>query len=312
MRRLAGISPTTRFLMFDPNASYASLCCEYTDILRVAWYELRLNPFVAPVGYPYKLWMARQVALLGEGELLHSRYLIQKRLDGLFERFGVPPRDDGRCRVPSLPDLLNDLVSKRERPGSRDEGYRAAASNVLDGRIRSSGDVYECWRGQESRLSDARVCLDTAGLEPEESLEYFQNVLIEYLYAHRSLLAEGGALPSRIVVLIEEAQAHLAKGSGDRLKRWVKILLRSRSLGIGFIFIVQDLAAVDPMIFSAANTHAVFRQGSSSSKLMAKRVLDLTEREKEMLSTLQDGECFLRMAGHEAWPHPFVMKVPLA
>lgn len=307
---LVAACPWVPILVFDPNRSYEAQCRDPRTWVSIPYYETRINVFRAPAGYAYGPWRPQKIDALGRGELLHSRYLMEKRLDRMFIEAGVPERDDGKCLAPSLVDLRDDLATRHEKPGSRDEAYRTAALNVINGRIHTTGiEVYNCSRGMEDTLTNSRVRVDTHGLSPPESLEFFETGLIHYLYGRRSLepLVEPPVL--RALVVVEEAQVLLGRHAHTNIALYQEILLKSRSLGIGFVFVAQDLEDIDPRVVSAICNFAVFRQSSAPNKRLARDLLDLSPRETELLGRLPTGECFVKMGGHPRWPFPFLMRV---
>ena len=302
--------PWVTILLFDPNRSYEALCREHRIWVSLPFYETRMNVFCPPPGYPFGTWVCQKLDALGRNELRNSIYLITRRLDKRLAADGLPERDDGRCLPSSLINLRDDLDMHREKPGSRDEAYRAAALNVIDGRIRTTGSsVYDCARGMEDLLTRSRVRLDVQGLSPPESAEFYQTNFIQYLYCRRSLepLVEPPVLEALTVV--EEAQVLLGKYAHANIASYQEILLKSRSLGMGFIFVAQDLQDIDPRVLSAIGNFAVFRQSSAVNKRLARDLLDLSPRETELLGRLETGECFVKMGGHPRWPFPFLMRV---
>jgi hypothetical protein len=202
------------------------------------------------------------------------------------------------------------LATRREKPGTRDEAYRSAALNVIDGRIRTTGsEVYDCSRGMEDLLTSSRVRIDTHGLSPPESAEFYQTSLVHYQHCRRSLesIVEPPALEALFVA--EEAQVLLGRHSHANIALYQEILLKSRSLGTGFIFVAQDIEDIDPRVLSAISNFAVFRQSSAVNKRLARDLLDLSSRETELVGRLPTGECFVKMGGHPRWPFPFLMRV---
>jgi len=311
LKHLVAVRPEIAVIIWDPVQGYAELCRDPATWVNIAWHEVRINPLRAPVGYLYELWKPQKAdALGGRSELLHGRYLVLKRLDRQFEEAGVPERDDGKCPVPSLFDLRDDLARNREKPGSRDEGYRAAALNLIEGRIRTTGGhVYDCARGMEDYLTSTRVHMDMHGLSPPESVEFFETSLIHHLYCRRSLepLVEPPVLDALSVA--EEAQVLLGRHAHTNIALYQEILLKSRSQGTGFLFVVQDLEDIDRRVLSAISNFAIFRQASATNKRLARDLLDLSPREAELLGRLPTGECFVKMGGHKRWPFPFLMRV---
>lgn len=299
-----------RLLVLDPNSTYASLVdTQPGRWLRIPWETVRLNPLCAAKGIPYVRWIPRAIDILSGAELMHSRYLLIRRVERLFERAGVPAIDDGASPVPSLFDLRQDLETRRERPGSREEGYRAAALTVLDGRVRSTGDLFRAGRGMEHLLTTSRVILDVRGLAPLESQIYLTTHLCNYLCETRASAPAVDPPELAAWVVLEEAQTLMQRGDPHRIPFWRELLTRSRSCGVGYCLVGHHISGIDPLIASVMGTTAVFSQTSDKNKRAAADILDLSPRERELLSRLAVGSCLFRMAGHAPFPHPFLLNV---
>ena len=310
IRLLMAVRPDVRILILDPNYSYDTLTKENPSAwIDIDWTDVRTNVLRAPTGYSYDFWRNQAIDLLGRGELLHSRYFLAERLDTLYKRFSVPDVDDGVALVPSLFDLREDLLSKKCKPGSAEERYRQTSLGVLDGRLRATGAVFNCARGMEDALLNARTRISTAGLAPLENVRFFHSHFLHYSY--RARLMAPRVEPPRImdVTVCEEAQPLIEKRDDAPLPLMSELCLRSRSVGHGNIFICQDITHVDYSILSAIGTYVVFSQGNANGKYTCQKMLDLSEKETSILGALPVGTAFVKAVGHEAWPFPFLMKV---
>lgn len=309
LRMIVSLWPWIRIILFDPSRSYATLCSDPRLWVNIPWADLRLAPFCAPLGFPYSLWLPQRVDALCRGELKHSRYLILRRLDALFAGAAIPSHDDGACPSPSLVDLRNNLASQRERPGTPEDRYRASALNVLDGRVRTAGSVFDCARGMEDPLTSTRACIDTHGLSPQATIEYLETAIVQYAFCKRMLAPRIEPPELHTLVVVEEAQNVVGKHPSSDPQLYHELLLQSRSLGLGFMFIAHDLENADNTIFSAISNFALFAQSSAANKKLAANLLNLSSGEAELLGRLSVGNCLVRMVGHSKWPHPFVMRV---
>lgn len=305
---LARVRPDVRILVFDPNNSYVDVCVP-PDWASLDWREVRVNRLCAPPGYPCALWKAEVVDALSRGELLHSRYLCMRRVDALFERAGVPLVDDGVTPVPSLFDLRDDLAANRERPGSKDEAYRQSALGVLDGILRTTGSVYDCARGMESGLINSRLRVSTLGLSPRESSERFITGVEHYAYRARCTVPVLAPPRLHLLNVAEEAQTLLESRPGAPIAMYQEMLQRSRALGIGYVFICQDISSIAPIVFSGISNYFVFGQSSAQNKRVARNILDLDREEALLLGELGTGECFVKFTGHPEWPFPFTARI---
>lgn len=290
-----------RILLFDPNNSYTSLCADPARWLNVPWPDLRLNPLAPPKGVDIGSWIPSKVEQLARGELISARHFLLGRIEELYARW---KELDG---YPSLFDLRDDLVRRKCRPGSAEERYRQSSLNMLDGRLRAAGDVFNCSEGMESLLLDTRARIDTSGCATETQA-YVQTSLCHHDYTRRGLLPSMPEPAAESLVVCEEAQTLLAPPR-DGLPLFLELLQRSRSRGIGYVFVCQDLGALDPRILPVIGNLFVFAQSSRRNKSIARDILDLNDRETHLLGELSRGECFVRLVGHEAWPHTFLLRV---
>lgn len=293
-----------RVLIFDPNRSYQTLCSDPTRWLSIDWEDTRQNPLLAPPGYPEHKWLNEKNDLFCRGELLHSRYLLANRLDKLFEAAHSRP---GPFVCPGLFDLRNELLH-RCRPGSREEAYRESLLNIIDGRLRATGEVYDCAAGMEAALINSRVRISTEGLMPTQTLRFFLDNLIHHVARTRSLATLPDPPQLHTVIVVEEAQTLLAK-SGD-IAFYQELLLRARSLGVGFVLLAQSIADIDPLVLAAVSNFFVFAQSTNESKRAVRSILDLSKQEMELLGRLSTGRCYIRFTGHPDFPHPFIARTP--
>lgn len=306
---LAHLAPHLRIMVFDPNRSYARTCADPHLWATLTWNIARLGVFAPPPGYPIEQWITEKAEQFCRGELISSRYLFSRRLDALFEAARRRTSETTGLIYPSFHDLRDNLMYAKCRPGSVEERYRESLLNVVDGRIRTSGSIYDCSSGMESLLTKTRVRISTEGLAPIQSLEFFETHLIHYACRRRSLepLVEPPTLHTLIV--LEEAQTLLQK-HGDNIAYYQELLLKARSLGIGFVFICQDISSIDPLVLAACSNFFVFGQSSFDDKKACQNLLDLSARETAMLSEISVGECFIRLSGHSEWPYPFLARIP--
>jgi DNA helicase HerA-like ATPase len=162
----------------------------------------------------------------------------------------------------------------------------------------------------EALLTNSRTRVSTEGLAPVETLEYYITNLVHYLYRKRSLEPMVDPPALHTIVVVEEAQTLVERHPFAVIPFYNEMLLRCRSLGIAFIFVVQDINRVDPTIQAACSNVVLFTQSTGFNKRAAHHIADLSSRETSMLGELQTGECFIRFAGHPTWPYPFLARIP--
>lgn len=308
LRLLSVLAPSVRILLFDPNRSYASLS-DPSLWLTLPWADLRLNPLVPAPGYALDRWQVEKIEILCRGELLHSRYLVARLLAGLVDRARRSARPGEAFVCPSLHDLRDALAAMKCRPWSPDEKYRQTALNVLDGRLLTSGGIYDCAAGMEPLVTDTRVRIATDGLSPLASLEFFVTTLIHYVCACRSLAPREEPPTLRFLVVVEEAAAILER-RGDAIPFYQEMLLRARSLGVGFLFVTQDISRIDPLVLAGCSNYFIFGQSTLDNRRVIQSMAGLSARETELLGQLEVGECLIRFTGHPIWPHPFLARIP--
>ena len=310
MACLVAAYPWIRMLVFDPNDSYAAFCSNPRLWLSAPWHDLRLNPFVPPHRYAPNLWLAECVDLLSRGELMHSKYLVGTRLDMLVSEARRAAGSATDFTYPSLIDLRDDLANRKCRPGSKEDQYRESALNVLDGRVRSTGALYDCAKGMEPLLTDTRARVSTKGLSPITTLDFVVTNLIHYVCRARSIHPAPEPPQLHTLIVIEEAQSLLEHRAWGGITFYQETLLKARGLGVGFVLVTQDISHIDPLVLAAVSNHFVFAQSSARNKRAVRDTLDLSHHETGLLGELQPGECFIKFAGHPTWPHAFLARIP--
>ncbi len=306
---VAAACPNVRIIVFDPNRSYEILCSDSRVWLSVAWDAIKLGPFAPPPGYPLQRWISEKVDQFCRGELMASRYLLARCLDELIASAMHRAATTGTIVYPSLGDARTYLLGKKYPAWSPDEKYRRSLHNVLDGRIRTSGSIYDCSTGMESLITDSRVRIATDGLAPLQSMEFLVTHLIHYACRRRAIqpLAEPPELHT--VIVLEEAQTLLQR-HGDNIAYYQELLLKARALGVGFVFVCQDISRIDPIVLAACSNHFIFGQANADDKHTCQKLLDLSSRETALLSELTVGEAFVRFIGHPIFPWPFLARIP--
>lgn len=303
--------PWVRILLFDPNRSYAYLASD-PAWLSVDWQNLRLNPIVPPVGYPMEYWMPGFVDVFARRELMHSKYLFTRRLDDLIHAAIVRTPTGADVVYPSLFDVREDLENMKCRSRwGREENHRESLLNVLDGRLRATSEVYRCAQGMEAPMTDTRVRISTEGLAPVETLQFFINNLIHYLYRRRSLAPIMEPPELHTLLVVEEAQVLLQKTAEERpLAYYQELMLKARAAGIGTLLIAQDIGRIDPVVLAAVSNYFLFAQSSMGNIAVAQKMLSLSNQEASLLGSLATGEVFIRFVGHRDWPYPFLARIP--
>ncbi len=306
---LTRLYPHVRILLFDPNRTYAHLASD-PNWCNIDLHDLRLNPLAPPSGYGLDAWLTESLDILCLDELKHSKYLIHRRIDFLINEERKRAASPAAFRYPSLVNLRDNLAARKERPGSSMERYRETALNVIDGRVRACPSLYDCSTGMEGLVTRSRTRIATEGIGNVANLEFLFSHFVHSVAAQRSM--EPSEIPPTLhtFIVLEEAQTLLQPRTAG-ITFYQEQLLKSRALGVGFLFIGQDLNRIDTGIVAAVNNFAVFCQSTRDNKRAVQATLDLSARETELLGKLPPGVCFLRFAGHPLWSYPFLATIPM-
>ena len=170
--------------------------------------------------------------------------------------------------------------------------------------------VFDCSKGMEMGLVNGRFRLDVMGIAPPEVLVVYLNIIVHAAYALRQSLPMMAKEVLRHLLVFEEAAVLLQRNARGRISPWQEILLRSRAVGQGFVFVTQNLDQIDPIVLSSVSNLFIFAQSSSRDKYIAQQILDLSREESELLGELPKGRCYVRLLGHPEFPYPFLAKVP--
>jgi hypothetical protein len=301
--------PWMRILVYDPNQTYREMVTrEPGTWLWLPWEKCRLNCLVPPKGFPYALWGPSAIDVLTRGELAHSRYVLARAVEHLYAEAHLPEYDDGISPVPSLFDLCDYLARHRRLFGVKDS-YIQSALTVLSGRLDTTGSVYDCARGMESVLTNSRVCISTQNCSPLETYRAFINGLNHYAYWQCSMEPLLDPPELHTLIVVEESQVLLERRGDASIGFHLEMLLRSRALGIGFLFVAQDISHIDTGILAGINNYFCFTQGTRGNKELVQKMLDLSPRETALLSELPVGMCFARVMGDTKFPYPFLLQV---
>ena len=267
----------------------------------------RLNPLIPPPGCEPHVWIKLVVDVIasaylgGEGVIS----LLVAGLDHLFREAGVGTQE--QTHWPTVQDLLGWLRGTKLK--GRAAMWQASAERIL--LALTYGEFGAVVNTQSNAdvlgLLDHNVVLEMDGLSSASDRVMFSEALTLYLYRLR--LAEGPRDELTNVIVLEEAHnLLLAKPAGTRESVLETSIRMIRQYGLGFVFVDQSASLLSKVAF--ANSYATL---ALSQKLQADvramaGAMNLTDEQKEALSTLPIGTAVVRLADEH--PEPFLVRVP--
>lgn len=267
----------------------------------------RFNPLIPPSGCEPNVWIKLIVDVIasaylgGEGVIS----LLVAGLDKLYKDAGV--FEGSVSRWPTIQDLLAWLQTVRLR--GRAALWQASAERIL--LAMTYGEFGAVVNTQDNamvrNLLDHNVVLEMDGLSSNSDRTLFSEALTLYLYRHR--LAEGPQARLTNLIILEEAHNLLLQKSAESRESVLENSIRMiRQYGMGYVFVDQSASLLSKVAF--ANSYATL---ALSQKLRADvqtiaGAMNLSDEQKESLSTLPVGTVIVRLADEH--PEPFLIQVP--
>jgi energy-coupling factor transporter ATP-binding protein EcfA2 len=300
-----------KVLALDWKRGYRDLCPLRPDLrVHTVGREVapfRFNPLIPPQGCEPHVWIKSIVDVIansylgGEGVIS----LLVAGLDHLYAQAGV--FDGTQTRWPTIQDLLTWLKTVKLR--GRAAMWQASAERILlamtYGEFASVVDTQS--NSHVAELLDHNVVLEMDGLSSSSDRTMFSEALTLYLYRYR--LAQGPQDQLTNLIVIEEAHnLLLAKQPGSKESVLETSIRMIRQYGLGYVFVDQSASLLSKVAF--ANSYATI---AMSQKLRADvqaiaGAMNLTDEQRESLSTLPIGTAIVRLADEH--PEPFLVKVP--
>lgn len=263
----------------------------------------RFNPLIPPPGCEVPVWIKNIVDVIanaylgGEGVIS----LLVAGLDHLYRQ------TDTTRRWPTIQDLLAWLRNTKLK--GRAAMWQASAERILLAMM--YGEFAAVLDTQDNRhvleLLDHNVVLEMDGLSSSSDRVMFSESLMLYLY--RARLAEGPREELTNVIVLEEAHnLLLARQPGSKETVLEANIRQVRQYGVGYVFVDQSASMLSRVAF--ANSWATI---ALSQKLRADvqgmaGAMNLSDEQKESLSTLPIGTAVVRLA--DEYPEPFLIRVP--
>ena len=267
----------------------------------------RFNPLIPPEGCEPHVWIKSIVDVIanaylgGEGVIS----LLVAGLDHLYFETGVFA--GAPIRWPTVQDLLAWLRTVKLR--GRAAMWQASAERILlamtYGEFASVVDTQS--NAHVADLLNHNVVLEMDGLSSSSDRTMFSEALALYLYRYR--LAQGPQDRLTNVIILEEAHnLLLAKQAGAKESVLESSIRMIRQYGLGYVFVDQSASLLSKVAF--ANSYATI---ALSQKLRADvqtiaGAMNLTEEQRDALSTLPIGTAVVRLADEH--PEPFMVVIP--
>lgn len=267
----------------------------------------RFNPFIPPPGCEPHVWIKLIVDVVanaylgGEGVIS----LLVAGLDHLYAETGV--FDGTQQRWPTVQELLAWLRTAKLR--GRAAMWQASAERIL--LAMTYGEFGAVVNTQDNchlrDLLDYNVVLEMDGLSSSADRVMFSEALTLYLYRYRLVQGPNDQL-TNLIVLEEAHNLLLAKQLGTKESMLESSIRMIRQYGLGYVFVDQSASLLSKVAF--ANSYATL---ALSQKLRADvqamaGAMNLSDEQKEALSTLAVGTAIVRLADEH--PEPFLIRIP--
>ena len=303
----------TRVLVLDWKRSYRNLRQHHPDLTvytpgrDVA--PLAFNPLIPPPECEPHVWLKLVVDVVASA-YLGGEGVISLLIAGLEKLYTASGVFTGQvARWPTFIDLLAWLRGTKLK--GRAAMWQASAERILVALTYGEfGTVLNAQTNEPIRtLLDRNVVIEMDGLSGSADRTMFSEALMLYLYRLR--LAAGPQRELTNVIALEEAHnLLLAKPSGSRESVLESSIRTVREYGLGFVFIDQSASLLSKVAF--ANSYATI---GLSQKLAADvrtlaGAMNLTDAQRDALSTLPVGTAVVRLADEH--PEPFLIRIPAA
>ena len=268
---------------------------------------MRFNPLIPPPGCEPHVWIKLIVDVIasaylgGEGVIS----LLVGGMDHLYRELGVYDRTQSGW--PTIQDLLAWLRTVKLK--GRVAMWQASAERIL--LAMTYGEFAGVVNTQDNRhvqgLLDHHVVLEMDGLSSNSDRTMFSEALTLYLYRYR--LAQGPCDHLTNVIVLEEAHnLLLAKQAGAKESVLESSIRMIRQYGLGYVFVDQSASLLSKVAF--ANSYATFAlsQKLSADVRTIAGAINLTDEQRDALSTLSIGSAVVRLADEH--PESFLVKIP--
>ena len=269
--------------------------------------SFRFNPLIPPPGCEPHVWIKLIVDVIasaylgGEGVIS----LLVGGLDKLFRDTGV--FDQSQTRWPTMQDLLTWLRSVKLR--GRAGMWQASAERIL--LAMTYGEFGSVLNTQDNThvqdLLKHNVVLEMDGLSSNSDRKMFSEALALYLYRYR--LAQGPRDRLTNLIVLEEAHNLLLHKASEAKESVLETSIRMiRQYGMGYVFVDQSASLLSKVAFANSYATIALNQKLRSDIQVIAGAMNLTDEQKQALSTLRIGTAVIRLADEH--PEPFLVKIP--
>jgi energy-coupling factor transporter ATP-binding protein EcfA2 len=267
----------------------------------------RFNPLIPPPGCEPHVWIKLIVDVIasaylgGEGVIS----LLVAGLDKLYRDYGV--FDRLQTRWPTIQALLVWLKTVKLK--GRAAMWQASAERILlamtYGEFSSVVNTQDSSHVQE--LLKHNVVLEMDGLSSNSDRTMFSEALALWLYRLR--LAQGPQDKLTNLIVLEEAHNLLLKKGVDAKESVLENSIRMiRQYGMGYVFVDQSASLLSKVAFANSYATLALSQKLKSDIQAIAGAMNLTDEQKESLSTLPIGSAVVRLADEH--PEPFLVRIP--
>ena len=267
----------------------------------------RFNPLIPPPGCEPNVWIKLIVDVIasaylgGEGVIS----LLVAGMDKLFRDAGV--YDKLVNRWPTIQDLLTWLRTVKLK--GRAAMWQASAERIL--LAMTYGDFGAVVNTQDNThirdLLHYNVVLEMDGLSSNSDRNLFSEALTLYLYRYR--LAQGPRKRLTNLIVLEEAHNLLLQKSADARESILETSIRMiRQYGMGYVFVDQSASLLSKVAFANSYATLALSQKLRGDIQAIAAAMNLSDEQKQALSTLPVGATIVRLADEH--PEPFLVQVP--
>jgi len=270
--------------------------------------QFRFNPLIPPPGCEPNVWIKLIVDVIagaylgGEGVIS----LLVAGMDHLFREMGL--FDGTQTRWPTIHDLLGWLRGVKLK--GRAAMWQASAERIL--LAMTYGEFGAVLNTQDSthieRLLEHNVVLEMDGLSSNSDRKLFSEALTLWLYRYR--LAQGPVARLTNLIIIEEAHNLLLRKASEGRESVLESSIRMiRQYGMGYVFVDQSASLLSKVAFANSYATMALSQKLGSDIRTISSAMNLTEEQRDSLSTLPVGSAVVRLADEH--PEPFLVRIPL-
>ena len=300
-----------KVLALDWKRGYRDLC-KLQDPLRVYTIgrdisPFRFNPLIPPPGCEPHVWIKLIVDVIasaylgGEGVIS----LLVAGLDKLYRDYGV--FDRLQTKWPTIQELL--IWLKTVKLKGRAAMWQASAERILlamtygeFGAVVNTKD-----NSHVQDLLNHNVVLEMDGLSSNSDRKMFSEALTLYLYRYR--LAQGPRTKLTNLIVLEEAHNLLLRKASEARESILETTIRMiRQYGMGYVFVDQSASLLSKVAFANSYATLALSQKLKSDIMTIAGAMNLTDEQKESLSTLPIGSAVVRLADEH--PEPFLVRIP--